>query len=66
MRDERLDYSYRNFSRNDTFKVTRKELRDSVRLLFFHYGRWFEGAQDEAARLAFEVYVTRYADSPVR
>jgi len=65
MRDERLDYSYRNFSRTDTFDVSRQQLKDSIRLLFFHYGRWFQGATDRVARDAFEVYVARYGDQPL-
>lgn len=64
MRDERLDYSYRNFS-SRSYSVTRQQLKDSIRLLFFHYGRWYEGATDSVAREAFEVYVARYGDQPV-
>ena len=65
MRDERLDYSYRNFSSKPIFEVSRRQMTRSLRQLFFHYGRWFDGATDDVAKMAAEIYITRYGDTPV-
>ncbi len=59
MRDERLDYSYRTYS-ND-YKVSKERLKKSLRLLYFHFGRYAEGARDRVAKDAYEIYVVRHA-----
>ena len=59
MRDERLDYSYRNYS-TKTYNVSKQRLKDSIRLLYFHFGRYTEGARDQTARDAYGIYLQRH------
>lgn len=62
MRDERLDYSYRTYSK-EAYKHSREQLKNSLRLLYFHFGRYAEGARDQVAKDAYNIYVIRHAGS---
>lgn len=62
MRDERLDYSYRTYS-SEPYRVSRDKLKNSIRLLYFHFGRYTEGARDRVAKDAYNIYVIRHAGS---
>ena len=62
MRDERLDYSYRAY-RTEPYKVSKERLKQSIRLQYFHFGRSVEGARDQVARDAYDLYVVKHAGS---
>jgi len=64
MKDERLDYSYRTSSRVN-YRHTKEDLKNSIRLLYFHFGRYHQGARDQVAKLAYDVYITRHLGSDV-
>lgn len=42
---------------------SKEQLKQSLRLLYFHFGRYVEGARDRTAKDAYEVYVVRHAGS---
>ena len=62
MRDERLDYSYRNYS-TKTWDVSKQRLERNLRLLYFHFGRYAHGARDDVAKNAYDVYISRNGGS---
>ncbi len=64
MKDERLDYSYRTSSRVK-YRHTKEQLKNNIRLLYFHFGRYTQGARDYTAKLAHEVYVIRHLGNDV-
>lgn len=64
MRDERLDYSYRSSSQTK-YEHTKHDMRNNIRLLYFHFGRYTQGARDRAAKDAWEVYMVRHLGTDV-
>lgn len=64
MKDERLDYSYRTSSRV-SYEHTPHDLKNNIRLLYFHFGRYSHGARDQVAKDAHEIYMVRHLGSDV-
>ena len=64
MKDERLDYSYRTSSTVE-YQHSQEQLKNNIRLLYFHFGRYTHGARDRVAKEAYEVYMIRYLGSDV-
>lgn len=64
MRDERLDYSYRTSSRTE-YHHSKEQLKNNIRLLYFHFGRYTQGARDSVAKTAYDVYIVRHLGSDV-
>jgi hypothetical protein len=58
VKDERLDYSYRQLSEYFP-KVSRKEMLRRRWQLYLHAGRYMEGARDHNAKLAWDLYIER-------
>ncbi len=64
MKDERLDYSYRTSS-TVRYNHGKHDMRNNIRLLYFHFGRYSQGARDQAAKDAWEVYMVRHLGTDV-
>lgn len=61
VRDERFDYSYRKENRVFT-EYSPRDFQRSRWLMYFHAGRYYEGARDRNARSAWALYLEREND----